>query len=76
MTNLAFLGTPLPSTWDEVTIADVTSKVGSGATPRGGSAVYVSDGPSFIRSQNVYDHEFRSGDSFFWTTMRPISFAV
>lgn len=60
MTNLAFLGTPLPSTWDEVTVADVTSKVGSGATPRGGSAVYVSDGPSFIRSQNVYDHEFHS----------------
>jgi type I restriction enzyme S subunit len=59
MTDLAFLGSQLPHTWDEVTIEDVTSKVGSGATPRGGSAVYVDSGTAFIRSQNVYDHEFR-----------------
>jgi type I restriction enzyme S subunit len=36
----------------------VTSKVGSGATPRGGATVYVESGTSFIRSKNVYDHEF------------------
>lgn len=60
MSNLAFLATALPDSWDEVTIADVSSKVGSGSTPRGGSAVYVESGAAFIRSQNVYDHEFRS----------------
>ncbi len=59
MNDLAFLGSELPETWAEGHIADVTSKVGSGATPRGGSAVYVETGTSFIRSQNVYDHEFR-----------------
>jgi len=36
----------------------VTTKIGSGATPRGGSSVYKSEGVSFIRSQNVYDFHF------------------
>lgn len=58
--SLAFLGAPLPPDWSEATIGEVTSKVGSGATPRGGSAVYVDEGPAFIRSQNVYDHVFSS----------------
>jgi len=34
-------------------------KIGSGATPRGGKQVYVSEGISFIRSQNVYNYEFK-----------------
>jgi type I restriction enzyme S subunit len=33
-------------------------KIGSGATPRGGSSAYVRNGVAFIRSQNVYDHRF------------------
>lgn len=60
MNDLAFLGPPLPKAWRIGFIADVTSKVGSGSTPRGGAAVYVESGTSFIRSQNVYDHEFRT----------------
>lgn len=59
MTNLTFLGSPLPSSWDESTIGEVTTKVGSGATPRGGATVYVNSDTAFIRSQNVHDHEFR-----------------
>lgn len=59
MNDLAFLGSALPVGWESVTIEDVTSKVGSGATPRGGSSVYIESGTAFIRSQNVYDHEFR-----------------
>lgn len=59
MTKLGFLSSPLPTGWTEQTIADVTSKVGSGATPRGGAAVYVSSGTAFIRSQNVYDGSFQ-----------------
>ena len=35
------------------------SAIGSGATPRGGSKVYVDEGVALVRSQNVYDHEFR-----------------
>jgi type I restriction enzyme S subunit len=56
--SLSFLGATLPSNWSEATIRDVTSKVGSGSTPRGGSAVYVENGPALIRSQNVYEHFF------------------
>ena len=36
-----------------VRLADVTTKIGSGITPRGGSAVYKTAGRPFVRSQNV-----------------------
>jgi type I restriction enzyme S subunit len=49
----------IPNGWEVVKLKDLTSKIGSGATPRGGSEVYVAEGPALIRSQNVYDHEFR-----------------
>jgi type I restriction enzyme S subunit len=39
-------------------LSDVTTKIGSGATPRGGKDVYQESGVGFIRSQNVYDGEF------------------
>lgn len=38
-----------------------TSKIGSGVTPRGGDAVYVSEGVALIRSQNIYNGEFSVG---------------
>ena len=37
---------------------DITTKIGSGATPLGGEGVYKSSGITFIRSQNVYDGFF------------------
>jgi type I restriction enzyme, S subunit len=49
---------PIPFDWEVSKLKDLTSKIGSGATPRGGSEVYVDEGPALIRSQNVYDHEF------------------
>ncbi len=49
---------PIPFGWEVSKLKDLTSKIGSGATPRGGSEVYVDEGPALIRSQNVYDHEF------------------
>lgn len=36
----------------------ITTKIGSGATPRGGNASYETSGITFIRSQNVYDYRF------------------
>lgn len=59
MTILLELGLDLPSSWGTATLDEVTSKIGSGATPRGGSSVYVDAGPALIRSQNVYDHLFK-----------------
>jgi len=46
------------SEWKEVLLKDITSKIGSGATPRGGKESYKDDGIALIRSQNVLDHQF------------------
>lgn len=52
------LGTELPEHWRLRPLGQMCTKIGSGATPKGGAAVYVKDGISFIRSQNVFDHRF------------------
>ncbi|QHT59350.1 restriction endonuclease subunit S [Paenibacillus lycopersici] len=39
-------------------LSEVTTKIGSGATPRGGKEAYYSTGISLIRSQNVLDFKF------------------
>jgi type I restriction enzyme S subunit len=39
-------------------LTTLCSKIGSGATPRGGDAVYKSHGISLIRSQNILDFTF------------------
>lgn len=44
---------------DSVRLADVCSKIGSGATPRGGADVYQEHGVALIRSQNVHNGGFR-----------------
>jgi type I restriction enzyme, S subunit len=49
----------IPEGWDVKNLATVTSKIGSGSTPRGGSSVYVDEGVALIRSQNVHDYEFK-----------------
>jgi type I restriction enzyme S subunit len=48
----------IPKTWAVATLGDITTKLGSGATPRGGEASYQSEGITLIRSQNVYDNRF------------------
>jgi len=45
--------------WSPLRLGDVCTKIGSGATPRGGSEVYLEQGPfALIRSQNVYNDGF------------------
>jgi type I restriction enzyme, S subunit len=60
MTNTVItpLGSPLPAEWTLRPLGEMCVKIGSGATPKGGSAVYLPNGVSFIRSQNVLDHRF------------------
>jgi restriction endonuclease S subunit len=41
-----------------VKLGDITSKIGSGATPKGGESVYKESGITLIRSQNIYDDGF------------------
>ena len=39
--------------WEMCKLGELTTKVGSGSTPKGGNAVYTSVGHCFVRSQNV-----------------------
>ena len=44
-------------TYLQTTIGNLTTKVGSGVTPKGGDSVYTTEGHPFVRSQNVgYGH--------------------
>jgi type I restriction enzyme S subunit len=51
----------MSESWPQAQLGDLVSKIGSGATPRGGKEVYVETGTAFIRSQNVYDNAFSFG---------------
>ena len=48
----------LPKDWPIIRLEDVTEKVGSGATPKGGKESYRNSGISLIRSLNIYDYVF------------------
>ena len=39
--------------WQKMSIGTLASKVGSGSTPKGGSAIYEDNGHPFVRSQNI-----------------------
>lgn len=43
--------------WKIVKLGDVTTKIGSGSTPRGGKSAYTETGAILIRSQNVLDNK-------------------
>ncbi len=43
---------PIPEGWRSATLIELTTKIGSGATPRGGDKAYVDEGTALIRSQN------------------------
>src|SRR6266568_1814949 len=48
--------------WIRMRLGDVCTKIGSGATPRGGKDVYLELGQyALIRSQNVHNDGFRRG---------------
>lgn len=43
----------IPDNWVWVRLGNITNKIGSGSTPRGGNNSYVSSGILFLRSQNI-----------------------
>jgi type I restriction enzyme, S subunit len=55
----------IPSGWEVTTLRTITTKIGSGATPRGGKAAYKSKGIHLIRSLNIYDYTFEFADLAF-----------
>jgi type I restriction enzyme S subunit len=50
----------VPEGWEKVTLGDLTTKIGSGVTPRGGDSSYLTEGIPLIRSMNIYDDRFDS----------------
>lgn len=50
-----------PKIWK---LKDICSKIGSGATPRGGESAYLDERVeyAFVRSQNVFDFKFESSE--------------
>lgn len=48
----------LPEGWERKPLAQLTTKIASGATPKGGESSYKTDGTSLFRSQNIYDYRF------------------
>lgn len=52
----------IPINWEVKQIGEMVVKVGSGITPRGGSASYVDVGIPLIRSQNVHSDGLRLDD--------------
>ncbi|EPG2223954.1 TPA: restriction endonuclease subunit S [Acinetobacter baumannii] len=59
-TFIDMFGDPVsnPKGWDVYKLKSLTSKIGSGSTPKGGDSSYKNDGISLIRSLNIYDGEF------------------
>lgn len=44
--------------WKLKSLSNLTKKIGSGATPKGGKEVYQENGVAFVRSMNVYNGKF------------------
>lgn len=63
-TGLEWIGM-IPEHWNVKKIKYLTSKIGSGKTPKGGSDVYIDEGILFIRSQNVHDGYFDLSSAVF-----------
>ncbi|HAV12867.1 MAG TPA: restriction endonuclease subunit S [Opitutae bacterium] len=58
-------GERVPEGWTPRPLSELTTKIGSGATPRGGKDAYKEQGISLIRSQNILDLKFEpSGLAF------------
>jgi len=52
-TGISWLGM-IPIHWDVKRIKYITSKIGSGVTPKGGATVYQKEGIPLLRSQNIH----------------------
>jgi type I restriction enzyme S subunit len=66
--NTQLVDSPLgriPKGWTVAPLSSLTTKIGSGATPRGGKEAYRSEGVALIRSLNIYDDRFEFDDLAF-----------
>ncbi len=54
-----------PLNWGKECLKDITTKIGSGATPKGGNSSYKEEGIYLIRSMNIYNNKFINKDLAF-----------
>lgn len=56
---IEMFGDPInnPKSWEVKKLKDISTKILSGNTPKGGSEVYVDEGIMFFRSQNVWKNK-------------------
>ncbi len=64
---LDMFGDPVtnPKGWEVKPLKELSLKISSGSTPKGGSKVYVDKGITFFRSQNVWKNDIRLDDVAF-----------
>lgn len=55
----------VPSSWAFARLGEITNKIGSGSTPRGGRESYSDEGILFLRSQNIYNYGLELSDVAF-----------
>ena len=55
----------IPAIWETPKLDECVTKVGSGVTPKGGSAAYLETGVPLIRSQNILFGKFKLGNVAF-----------
>lgn len=53
------------NTWEQRKLSDITDKIGSGKTPKGGSKTYSNEGTLFLRSQNINNDVVSLKDTVF-----------
>ncbi len=61
---LEMFGDPItnPMEWSIKPLKDLSKRISSGSTPKGGSNVYVEKGVLFLRSQNVWNNKLELND--------------
>ncbi len=61
---LDMFGDPVtnPKGWEVKKLSEISSKIASGNTPKGGSKNYVDEGITFLRSQNVWKNKILLDD--------------
>ena len=52
----------IPQDWAAIKLKYLTTKIGSGKTPKGGAKVYIESGIPFLRSQNIHFDGLRTED--------------
>ena len=57
----------IPEHYSIIKLKFLTSKIGSGKTPKGGSEIYVSEGIPLLRSQNIHFDSIRLDDVVYIT---------